>query len=325
VEIVVADIGGTHARFAIVVVDGGRVVELGSEIVLKAASHVSLQTAWMAFGEAIGRPLPSAAAIAVACPVGSPYPDTLKLTNNPWTIRPAQIAEQLGLDHCYFINDFFAVAHAVAQIDDSYLATLCGPDTPIAANGVVSVIGPGTGLGVATLIRDGEGTRVVATEGGHGDFAPLDLIDDQLLTRLRARHGRVSVERVVAGPALVDLYTTLAAIEGRAVRDLDATALWSAALTDDDDLVAAALERFCLCLGAVAGDIALTQGGFGGVVVAGGIGLRLAKHLPTSGFSQRFVAKGRFESLMATVPVKILTHPQPGLLGAAAAFALEHR
>ncbi|MBC7497050.1 MAG: glucokinase, partial [Sphingomonadaceae bacterium] len=86
-----------------------------------------------------------------------------------------------------------------------------------------------------------------------------------------------------------------------------------------------ALERFCLCLGAVAGDIALTQGGFGGVVIAGGIGLRLATHLPKSGFSQRFLAKGRFERLMATVPVKLLTHPQPGLLGAAAAFAWEHR
>lgn len=324
-EIVVADIGGTHARFALAIVEGGKVIEVGRETVLKAASHVSLQTAWGAFEDSVGRPLPRAASIAVACPVGSPCPDTLKLTNNPWTIRPAHIAEQLGLVDCYFINDFFAVAHAVAQVDESFLTILCGPDTPIAANGVVSVIGPGTGLGVATLIRDVTATRVVATEGGHGDFAPLDSIDDQLLSRLRARHGRVSVERVVAGPALADLYTTLAAIEGRAVRDLDGPALWSAALANDDDLVAAALERFCLCLGAVAGDIALTQGGFGGVVIAGGIGLRLAKHLPKSGFRQRFVAKGRFETLMATIPVKILTHPQPGLLGAAAAFALEQR
>lgn len=323
-EIVVADIGGTHARFALAVVDNGKVIRLGYETVLKTASYVSLQSAWMAFEEAVGRALPRAAAIAVACPVGSPYPDTLKLTNHPWTIRPVQLAAQLHLEQCHFINDFFAVAHAVAQVEDTYFTKLCGPDASIAATGVISVVGPGTGLGVATLIRDAAGSRVVATEGGHGDFAPLDAIDDQLLARLRARHGRVSVERVVAGPALVDIYATLAAIGGCAVRDLDAPALWSAALSNDDDLAVAALERFCLCLGAVAGDIALTQGGFGGVVIAGGIGLRLAEYLPDSGFARRFVAKGRFEALMAKVPVKILTHPKPGLFGAAAAFAVEH-
>lgn len=324
-EIVVADIGGTHARFALAFVSDGKVVELGRETVLKTATYDGLEGAWCAFADIVGRPLPQAAAIAVACPVGSPCPDTLRLTNNPWTIRPAQVAERLGLEDCHFINDFVAVAHAVSQVDESFLTTICGPDTPIAASGVFSVIGPGTGLGVATLIRDGTMIRVVATEGGHTDFAPLDTIEDQLLARLRARHGRVSVERVVAGPALTDFYATLAAIEGRVARDLEVPELWSAALAKEDDLAAAALERFCLCLGAVAGDIALTQGCFGGVVIAGGIGLRLATHLPKSGFSQRFLAKGRFERLMATVPVKLLTHPQPGLLGAAAAFASEHR
>ena len=323
-EIVVADIGGTHARFALATIAGGRVVDLGPETVMKAAEHASLQTAWEAFGAGLGRPLPRAAAIAVACPVGSPYPDTLKLTNNPWIIRPPLIGEKLEVDRVTLVNDFAAVAHAVAAADGALLAHLCGPDRPLPERGVVSVVGPGTGLGVAALLRDPAGYRVMPTEGGHTDFAPLDAIEDAVLARLRARFRRVSVERVVAGPALADLHETLAGIEGRIVPRRDDKALWAAALAGDDSLAAAALDRFCLCLGAVAGDIALTQGGFGGVVIAGGLGLRLAAHLPRSGFGQRFVAKGRFEALMATIPVKILVHPQPGLFGAAAAFAQEH-
>ena len=320
-EIVVADIGGTHARFAIATVAGGRVVALGPETVTKAAAHASLATAWQAFAATLDRALPRAAAIAVACPTGG---DTLKLTNNPWVIRPGELGRQLGLDRLTLCNDFTAVGHAVAGVDPAALRHLCGPDRDLPATGVVSIVGPGTGLGVAQLIRGHGSYRVVATEGGHADFAPLDAIEDQLLARLRARFRRVSVERVVAGPGLADLYATLAAIEGRAIRDIDGPALWSAALAGDDPLAAAALDRFCLALGAVAGDIALTHGGFGGVVIAGGIGLRLAGHLPRSGFAQRFVAKGRFEGLMAAIPVRILTHPQPGLFGAAAAFAQEH-
>ncbi len=321
-EIVVADIGGTHARFALAEVEGGRVARLGPETVMKAAEHASLQTAWEAFAAAHARPLPRAAAISVASPIGG---EVIKLTNNPWIIRPALIPEKLGVDRYTLVNDFAAVAYAVAAVGAEDLAHCCGPEGPLPATGVISVVGPGTGLGVAALVRDAGGARVLATEGGHSDFAPLDSLEDQVLARLRARFRRVSVERVVAGPALVDLYEILAGIEGRAVHPIDAPTLWAAALAGEDSLAAAALDRFCLALGAVAGDIALTQGGFAGVVIAGGLGLRLKDHLPRSGFRQRFVAKGRFETLMATIPVKILTHPQPGLLGAAAAFAQEHR
>ncbi|UAJ11267.1 glucokinase [Polymorphobacter megasporae] len=320
-EVVAADIGGTHARFAIAEVTGGRVVAMSSEVTMKASEHASLQLAWHAFAAAIGRPLPRAAAIAVACPVGG---DVLKLTNNPWIIRPALIPEKLEVDSYSLCNDFVAVAHAVATLGEEGVAHLCGPDLPLPRDGVVSIVGPGTGLGVAMLVGSASGYRVVGTEGGHPDFAPLDSIEDALLRRLRARHNRVSVERVVAGPGLSAIYKTLAEIEGVTTPDLTDQALWTSALAGQDPLAAAALDRFCLSLGAVAGDIALTQGGFGGVVIAGGLGLRLAGHLPQSGFRQRFVAKGRFETLMASIPVKLLTYPQPGLYGAAAAFAQEH-
>ncbi|MFM2411082.1 MAG: Glucokinase, partial [Pseudomonadota bacterium] len=172
--------------------------------------------------------------------------------------------------------------------------------------------------------RHGGGYHVQATEGGHVDFAPLDSIEDAILARLRKRFTRVSTERVVSGPGLVEIYETLAQIEGRAIQQLDDKALWSLGMAGEDSLASAAVDRFCLSLGSVAGDIALAQGGFGGVVIAGGLGLRIKDILLRSGFDQRFRAKGRFEKLMAAIPVKLITHPQPGLFGAAAAFAKEH-
>ena len=201
---------------------------------------------------------------------------------------------------------------------------LAGPDQPLPPRGVISVLGPGTGLGVAWLYNDGGGfTHVQATEGGHLDFAPLDTVEDAVLARLRKAHLRVSIERVVSGPAIVEIYHALAAIEGRAVHELDDVAVWTAALAGTDRLAVAAMERFCLCLGAVAGDVALAQGA-AGVVIAGGLGYRLRHLLPQSGFATRFCAKGRFAAMMAQMPVKLITHPQPGLFGAAAAFAAEH-
>jgi glucokinase len=341
-EIVAADIGGTHARFAIARVGAGRVLEIGPETVLRAADHASLQTAWEAFGAIVGRPLPRAAGIAVACPIVG---DVLKLTNNPWIIRPALIREKLGLDRFTLVNDFEAVAHAVAQAPDASFAAVCGPDLPLPTTGVISIVGPGTGMGVAQLHRTATGYHVIATEGGHVDFSPLDSIEDAVLARLRKTHSRVSAERIVSGPGLGAIHAALAAIEGRATLPIDDKALWEAALaatyypaptalaaTDNpapaalaatDSLAAAALDRFCLALGSFAGNIALSQGA-AAVVIAGGLGLRLANHLPRSGFAQRFIAKGRFEALMAALPVRLITDPQPGLFGAAAAFAQEH-
>ncbi len=320
-EIVAADIGGTHARFAIARVHGGRVLDIGPETVMRAADHASLQTAWEAFGAALGRPLPRAAGIAVACPVTG---DVLKLTNNPWIIRPALIPEKLGVDSYALVNDFEAVAHAVAQATATSFRRVCGPDTPLPETGVIAIVGPGTGMGVAQLHRTTAGYHVIPTEGGHVDFSPLDTIEDAVLVHLRRSHSRVSAERIVSGPGLAALYTALAGIEGRAVHATDDKALWTAAFAGTDSLAAAALDRFCLALGTFAGNTALSHGA-GAVVIAGGLGLRLADHLPRSGFAQRFIAKGRFEAMMAALPVKLITDPQPGLFGAAAAYAQEHQ
>jgi len=319
-KLVTIDIGGTHARFAIAEVENGRVISLAPESTFKTAEHASLQLALEAFAAEQKEPLPRNAAIAIAGPV---HAEVIKLTNNPWVIRPALIPEKLNMDRYTVVNDFGAVAHAVARCDTQHLKHLSGPETDLPVKGAISIVGPGTGLGVAYVVRSEEDYHVGETEGGHIDYAALDPIEDNILKHLRNRFRRVSAERVVSGPGLNNIYGALAILEDRAVSSIDDKTLWTAALEGSDSLAAAALDRFCLSLGAVAGDIALAQGATG-VVIAGGLGLRLADHLPRSGFAQRFVAKGRFERMMSDIPVKMITHPQPGLYGAAAAFAHEH-
>ncbi len=319
-KLVAVDIGGTHARFALADVAAGQIVSLGEPVTLNTADHASFEAAWTAFGARQSTPLPRNAAIAVACPVRG---DTLQLTNNPWTIRPGLIGASLGVDAHVLINDFAAIGHAVAQLTEEHFAHICGPGAPLRESGTITIVGPGTGLGVAAVLRDHGRHHVIATEGGHLDFAPIDAIDDAILALLRQRHGRVSLERVVSGPGLSAIHEVLAAIEGSEVPPRSDRELWAAALAGDDRLATAALDRFCMALGSVAGDLALAHGP-GAVVIAGGLGLRLADHLPRSGFAERFVAKGRFEPLMSSVPVRRIIHPQPGLYGAAAAFAQEY-
>lgn len=320
-QIVSVDIGGTHARFALAEIGADGTITLDDPITLHTRDHASFQTAWEDYRTRKGGTLPDKVAMAIAGPVGG---DVIRFTNNPWVIRPALIPEKLGAGAYTLVNDFGAVAHAVARAPAGQFLHLAGPEGPLPEAGTISVLGPGTGLGVAHLWRDGKGfVHVQATEGGHIDFAPLDEIEDAILARLRKRLNRVSVERVVSGPAIVDIHATLAALEGRAIAEQDDVAIWTAGMDGSDSLAAAAVDRFCLSLGSVAGDIALAQGA-SGVVIAGGLGYRLRDQLPQSGFAERFRAKGRFNTLMAGLPVKLITHPQPGLFGAAAAFATEH-
>jgi glucokinase len=319
--IAIADIGGTHARFAVAEVEAGRVVSLGEPVTLKTADHASFQTAWQEFGRVVGTQLPDALGMAFAGPVGG---EVLKLTNNPWVIRPALMEERLGVTQYKIVNDFGAIAHAVAQFDDQQFEHVCGPEGPLPKQGVTTVVGPGTGLGVAQLLKAADGYHVIETEGGHVDFAPLDALEDKILNYLRRSFRRVSVERIACGTGLVNLYNAIAAIEGKAVPHPDDKALWAAALEGSDPLATAALDRFFLSLGAVAGDLALAHGA-NAVVIAGGLGYRLKDRFATSGFADRFIAKGRFERRMEAIPVKLVSHPQPGLYGAAAAFAKEYQ
>jgi glucokinase len=319
-EIVACDIGGTHARFAIATIEEAG-IELTKPATLKTADYPTLHDAWEAFAASLGRPLPRDASLAIAAPIVG---DHIPLTNNPWSIRRSELNESLGIDRYTLLNDFAAIGHAVASAPPANFEHLAGPEIDIPADGAITIIGPGTGLGVAFVWRNPNGTyHVQATEGGHVEFAPVDAIDDALVALLRPRYGRVVNERIVAGPGIVAIHQVLAEQMGCSVPQLDDRTLWQMGTSGEDSLAAAAVERFCLSLGSMAGDFALGHGSQA-VVIAGGLGQRISAQLHGSGFAERFCAKEPYQRLMKQIPVKLITHPQPGLYGAAAAFACEH-
>lgn len=316
-EIVAVDVGGTNARFARARIGPDGAPTLGEPRKYKVADFPGLAACWAAFARDEGAPLPDAAAIAFAAPLGG---ETVKLTNSSWIIRPETLAEELGLKRLTLMNDFKAVAHAVTRLPRENLPLLFGPNAPFPDDGAVSVLGPGTGLGVALIACRKGAAQVIATEGGHLDFAPLDPLEDRLLAHLRESHGRVSVERVVSGPGLNALYRGLAALTGEPATLRDDAALWQAALAGGDALARAALDRLMMSYGSVAGDIALAHGP-GAVVLAGGLTQGMRALLAASGFYARFTAKGRYEALMRRIPVRLAVHDEIGLFGAAVGFA----
>jgi glucokinase len=316
-QIVAADIGGTNARFARATLDAAGVPTLGDVRKYKVADYPSLQACWRTFAAEEGGALPERASIAFAAPIAL---ETIKLTNSSWVIRPAHLARELGLTGMRLLNDFEAVAHAVARLPTDALPLLFGEDKPFPAYGGVTVLGPGTGLGVALIAFDEGMPHVIATEGGHTDFAPLDGLEERILDQLRSDFRRVSTERLTAGPGLNNIYKAMAAISHEKIALLSDADLWSAALDGSNTAARAALERFCLILGSVTGDLALAHGPHC-VVLAGGLIQLLRDYLVNeSGFHARFTAKGRYEALMRTIPVRLAVHPEIGLFGAAAAY-----
>lgn len=318
--IVVCDIGGTYARFALAELDGDRVLSLGHPVKLRTAEFRTFEDAWEEFAAKAREPLPPRLAMAFAGPVAG---EVLKLTNNGWAIEPPRVKERLRLEHVTIVNDFGAVAHSVANLPEREFRHMCGPDQPLPRHGAITIIGPGTGLGVAALVHTDGDYLVLQTEGGHVDFAPLDDLDERIAHELRRKFGRVSAERIISGPGLWNVYEALRSLESGAPAFPDEKTLWNAAVEGTDDLATIALDRLCSTLGSVAGDMALAHGAVA-VVIAGGVGTRISDYLPRSGFQSRLIAKGRFERYMADLPVKLIAHPEPGLFGAAAAFYREH-
>lgn len=315
-ELAALDIGGTHARLALARIGPDGAIALGEPVTLRTRDFPGIEAAWTGFAEALGSPLPRVAAIAIAAPVTG---SIVRMTNGAWVIESSGLPARLGLESYSIINDFGAVAHAVARLPDAAFERLCGPEGPLPASGTISVLGPGTGLGVAHLHRFEGGYHVQPTEGAHIAFGPVDAFDDALLQALRPRWGRVSLERVVSGPGLAEIYGAL----GGKNTDIPDAELWQRGLAGSDPRAAQAVARFCLSLGSAAGDYALAHGA-SGVVIAGGLAQRLRDHLRSPEFAARFREKGRYEAMLSNVPVQLLTHPQPGLYGAVAAFQSEH-
>lgn len=312
--IAVADIGGTHARFAFAEVGSGDVRKLGPAFVVKVADYAELTDAWRAFLQAQDHPAPRGAAFAVACPVRG---ELIKFTNNHWVLRRGALAGALGVDSLLIVNDFGAIGHAVAALPPQDLPVLLGDAARLPRPGVVSVVGPGTGLGVALTVLGEKGHQVIETEGGHIGFAPRDEFETALLARLTQKFGRVSAERVICGSGLAEIYQQLS---GRETPPQDVNALWQAAIDGSNALARAALEKFCALLGGFCGDAALIHGA-NAVALGGGLAPRIAQFLAEPGFAENFIAKGRYREMLRQIPLFVLSHPQPGLFGAAAAFA----
>lgn len=312
--VLVADIGGTNARLALTHPDTPR-PGITCLRTLACADHPSLQHAIEAYLAGIGIQ-PQAAVLAVACPVDG---EAIRLTNHAWAFQRGELQAALGLRQLSVINDFGAIARAVPWLAATDRVTLQGePDTPLL--GPVSVLGPGTGLGVALLLGDPDiGWQVVETEGGHAGFAPIGDEEQAIARHLAAVHGRASNERVLSGAGLARIDALLRAGEsGLPPADREPAAVLAAALDGHDLPARQALERFCAVLGSVAGDIALVHGART-VVLAGGIVPRFIPFLRTSAFRERFLAKGRFAHWLEKIALHVITHPQPGLLGAAVA------
>lgn len=305
----VGDVGGTNARLALCDLETGALLRektySGLDFdSLEATIRVYLQEHQAQVSEAC---------IAIACPVTG---DWVEMTNHTWAFSTAEMKANLGLKTLEVINDFTAVSMAVPVLQAQDLLQFGGQspqkDKPVA------IYGAGTGLGVAHLLHAGERWISLPGEGGHVDFAPNSEEEDQILMVLRQELGHVSAERVLSGPGLVNLYRSIVIADKRLPENLAPKDVTERALADSCTDCRRALSLFCTILGRFGGDLALNMGTFGGVYIAGGIVPRFLDFFRASGFRAAFEDKGRFKAYLQDIPVYLITHAAPGLLGAGA-------
>jgi glucokinase len=314
----VADLGGTNVRFALADPGSPGVLREDSIRAYKVDAFDTLAEAAHAYGETAGG-LPSQAVLAAAGPVTD---DGVQLTNHPWQLNRQALQTELRLKRLALVNDFAALAACVPLLAPAQLRALPGPalTDASAAPRMHLVLGPGTGLGVAGLRLENGRSLVLQTEAGHAGMAPTDELEIDLLQRLSRRFGRVSHERLLCGPGLQNLHAALCERASLAPLASAPTpeSIVRHALDGSDPLCALAVERFCLLLAGVAGDLALSLGAWDGVYFAGSLLQSLQPWLDAPAFRQRFEAKGRLRATVERVPLVQILHPEAGLLGAAA-------
>ncbi len=309
----IADIGGTNPRFALADISKVQ-IELTNKKTLATADFASLQHAVEHYLNSVGA-RPKLASFAVACPVSG---DDIRLTNRAWAFSQAELKKTLGFEQLLVINDFGAAALATLAMTDADRVVLYGaPDQQ--RNGPITVIGPGTGLGIALLVGDDKnGWTVVETEGGHVSFAPQVPEEQMIADWISARHhGRCSNERLLSGAGLSYIDAALSKPKRRQLRE--PADIVAGALGGHDVMASRTLARFCSILGSVLGDAALIHGAKT-VAIAGGIVPRFIPYLRASAFRERFLAKGRFASYLESVSIHVITHDSLGLVGAATAL-----
>lgn len=309
----VADIGGTNARFALAPLDGG-----GELVALRRWKIADFPTLAEAIRRFLDEAAPSrrvgAGMIAVAGPAND---DEVRITNYKWQFSVAQTAREIGFDRLFVINDFAANSWGITQLRPDQLVSLGGPAPAAAPHGMLAVVGPGTGLGVSGLRIGDDDIEVLSSEGGHVDYAPVGDEELEILAWLRRRHHRVSYERLVCGAGLLNVYHAVGGSE--AVTSPEQVT----ARQEEDPHSAQAIRIFCEVLGSFAGNVALMFGAWDGVFLAGGMLLPLREALLDGRFRRRFEDKGRFGAELLKVPAWLVDEPALGLIGAAA--ALRHR
>lgn len=308
----VADIGGTNVRFALVPLDGsGGYSEERSWRVAEYETFADAARAYLA--EVVPAGGIRYGMVAVAGPANK---DQIKVTNAPWEFSLEGTRHALGLDALHAINDFAANGWGVPGLGPEKLLRIGGPERLPAGEGTFAVVGPGTGLGVGAILMSGDGMAVISSEGGHVDFAPISDEEFEILAWLRERHHRVSYERLLCGPGLLNIYHAIGGSE---------TVDRAAQITghEGDPLAERAMAIFCDVLGSFAGNVALTFGAWGGVYLAGGMLGHMKDQLLRGGLRSRFDDKGRFGKELVRVPTVLVEEPAIGLIGAAS--ALRHR
>ena len=305
----VGDVGGTNARLALCTVETGEITQAKTYSGLEFASLEAVIRQYLAEQQLTV----TEACIAIACPVTE---DWVAMTNHTWAFSIKEMKANLGLKQLEVINDFTAVSMAIPMLSEADVLQFGGSkaqkDKPIA------VYGAGTGLGVAHLVKVNRHWISLPGEGGHVDFAPNSEEEDVILKVLRAEVGHVSAERVLSGPGLVNLYRAIVKGDQRQPETLEPKDITERALAGSCTDCRRALSLFCVIMGRFGGNLALSLGTFGGVYIAGGIVPRFMAFFQASGFRAAFEDKGRFKDYAREIPVFMITHSQPGLLGAGA-------
>jgi glucokinase len=309
--VLVGDVGGTHARFAVVETDPFRVTD---QLELAADDFESFDATLAAYLGYLGLKRPRAAAIGVAGPVTA---GRVSFTNRDWHASEEGL-HKLGFERALLINDFAAAAFSVTALRPEDVRSI-GPQLDSIADEPITILGAGTGFGVSCLARFRGASLPIATEGGHVSFSPQNGEQREVLRILAARFGHVSVERVLSGPGLTNLHGALSEMAGKNPATLHAAEITQQA-EDGEEISAAALDMFCAIFGAVAGDFALAHGARGGVYIAGGIARKIESTLARSAFRAAFENKGRLSYYVQAVPTRLILNEDSAFLGAALAL-----
>lgn len=308
----VADIGGTNARFALLS-EGSEAPQ--QEATLQCADFPDLGGAAASYLASQGNPPVKEAAVAVATPITS---DRIKLTNNDWMFSVEQTRTRLGLDRLVMVNDFTALALSLPLLAAGEYRQV-GGGSPV-ANTPIALIGSGTGLGVSGLVPARDGWIPIQGEGGHTAFSPITSREVEVLKVMWRTYDHVSTERLASGPGLVALRDSLAAIDGVVAPSLAPEDIARHGRDGVDAICREALEMFCGILGSAAANLCVTLGARGGVFIGGGIVPGLGSWFDQSPFRARFEHKGRFRNYVAAVPTYVITARNPALRGVARAF-----